>query len=81
MKTVKIRPSAVTSAHSYTQEDVPWELRDDHADCGRLAHYLSGGGMRTFGRTIAQQKAARAHARFWVVSAVFFAFWLLFYFI
>lgn len=81
MVKMKLQPEIVTDAHGYTREDVPWELGEPQSVCGRLSHYLSGGGMRMLGRTIEQQKAARKHLRFWTLSAVLAALWLVFYFI
>ena len=81
MARMKLQPEIVTDAHGYTREDVPWELDEVRSVYGRLFHYLTGGGMRTFGRTIRQQKAARQHLRFWTLSAVLAALWLFFYFI
>ena len=79
---LKLQPQVVSSAHGYTREDVPWDLSDSTSTRrGRLARFLAGGGMKTFGRTIHQQKAARRHTRFWIVFVSLFAIWLLSYLI
>ena len=36
----------------------------------KLIHYLSGGGMRTFGRTIRQEEASVQRTRFLVAAGV-----------
>ena len=76
-----LTPSALESAHAYTRSKVPWIITVSETAYGKMINYLSGGGMRTFGRTIRQQKAARQHLRFWTLSAVLAALWLFFYFI
>ena len=43
----------------------------------RLFHYISGGGMRTFGRTLRQEVRSRRQTRFLIVSALLAAGWLL----
>lgn len=77
----KIHTSVVTDAHGYTREDSPWIIGEYESVYGKLIHYLSGGGMRTFGRTVSQEKARRCHMRFLSVAAVLAVVWLLFYFI
>ncbi len=71
----------VSTAHSYTREDVPWEIDDSKGKRAgkRLAHYISGGGMRTFGRTVAQQRAALRRRRFTVFAAAVGVLWTVFY--
>jgi hypothetical protein len=41
-------------------------------------HYISGGGMRAFGRTIRQEEVRRYHVRFCIEAGVFAVLWLLF---
>ena len=77
----KLPTSVVTDAHGYTRADVPWILREYCSHCGKLAHYLSGGGMKTFGRTIGQEMAKRRHRRFMTFAGVMAALWVFFYFI
>lgn len=64
-------------ALEYKREKEPWILVDDTSVKGRLVRYLSGGGMRTFGRTLSQDAARRRHRRFMAVSALIAVCWLL----
>lgn len=64
-------------AHAYTRSDVPWALSAARSGRSRVIEYISGGGMRTFGRTIRQEEARRKQIRFLVVSAVIAAIWFL----
>jgi len=66
-------------AHAYTRSKSPWILSEHKSACGKLIHYLSGGGMRAFGRTVRQEEIRRRHVGFWVVAAVLASFWLLFW--
>lgn len=43
---------------------------------GKLIHYLSGGGMRVFGRTTGQEEAKIRQTRFLVVAGVLATVWL-----
>jgi len=86
-----IHTSTVQSVHAYTRADVPWELGENRQAHGettkgrrfgwRLFHYISSGGMRTFGRTVRQEEAARNARRLLAGMAVFWAVWALFYFL
>lgn len=71
----------VGDAHSYTRSETPWILGDQQSFSGKLIRYISGGGMRTFGRTVKQEEARRRHRRFLVVSALLTVIWTFFYFI
>ena len=61
-----IHTSIVGDAHAYTRSKVPWRLdayRDASGETSggvrfgwKLYHYISGGGMRTFGRTVQQEE-------------------------
>lgn len=75
-----IHTSVVTDAHVYTREKSPWII-DSPEEGGRLIHYISGGGMNTFGRTIAQELARAKHRRFYALAAAFGILWLVFLFI
>lgn len=75
-----IHTSVVTSAHAYTRDDSPWILGEYESVYGKLIHYLSGGGMTTFGRTVAQEKVRRRQRRFLVWSTVIGLVWVFFYF-
>ncbi len=72
----RIPTEAVGDAHAYTRSRTPWIISDASASCGKLFHYISGGGMRTFGRTVLQEEARRRHIRFWAVASVIAALWL-----
>lgn len=69
----KIRPSVVMPAHAYTRSDAPWLLE---AYSKKLFHYLSGGGISAFGRTVKQQEADMRRDRFLRVAAAVFVIWL-----
>lgn len=68
-------------AHGYTRSEAPWILDEQKSTCGKLVHYLSGGGIRSFGRTVDQEMARLKHERFLVKAGVVAILWLLFYFI
>jgi len=85
----KIATSVVEDAHSYTRSSAPW-LIDAYQDAKgetttgdkfgwRLFHYLSGGGMKTFGRTIRQEEADLKRTRFLLAAAVVGVVWLCFW--
>lgn len=42
----------------------------------RLFHYISGGGIKAFDRTLSQDVRNRRQSRFLAVAAVLFAIWL-----
>lgn len=77
MSVLHIRP--VAKAHDYTRSKTPWILTEHKSPSGKLIHYLSGGGMRTFGRTVRQEEAHRKHVRFFLVSTCLFVIWLILY--
>lgn len=74
-----IHTSVVRDAHSYTRSDTPWIMDDAGAVYGKLIHYISGGGMRAFGRTVRQEEIGRRHRRFAVVAIAFAVLWTLFW--
>lgn len=84
----RLHPTLVTAEHSYTRSDEPWRLDEYTAAHGetssgkeygwKLFHYISGGGMRTFGRTIRQEIRSRRQNRFLVAVAVGFVIWFCF---
>ena len=74
-----VHTSMVRAAHEYTRSSAPWIIPDSRTPGDRLMHYLSGGGMRAFGRTIRQEEVSLRHRRFWEVSAVLAALWLVFW--
>ena len=83
-----VRTTLVSDAHEYTRSSVPWRLETKLAAKGethtgkkygwKLIHYLSGGGMRTFGRTIRQEEASVKRTRFLVAAGVVGLLWLWF---
>ena len=73
----KLTTSIVGDAHAYTRSETPWQLDPYHK---KLFHYLSGGGMRTFGRTVEQEEAEAKRTRFLVKAAVAGMIWLYFWF-
>jgi hypothetical protein len=46
---------------------------------GKLIHYLSGGGMSTFGRTVRQEEVRIRRRRFFIVSGVIAFVWACFW--
>ena len=72
-----IHTEVVSSAHAYTRSDSPWIMERHKSAYGKLIHYLSGGGMRTFGRTVRQEEARRRHRRFIAEFAILAAVWFL----
>ena len=71
-----IHTEVVSAAHAYTRSKVPWTMDEDISVRGRLTHYLSGGGMRTFGRTVRQEEVRRRRRRFCMEAAAFAVIWL-----
>ena len=81
----RIPTSLVGVAHSYTRSKVPWRLdeyQEAHGETSsgkrfgwKLFHYISGGGMRTFGRTEQEEHGAR-QTRFLAVAGAVAALWL-----
>ena len=78
-------------AHAYTHSSEPLRLdlgteaygaiAPEHKAGWRLYHYISGGGMRTFGRTLEQDARSRRQTRFLVFFAAALAVWLLLIFV
>jgi len=75
----KILTETVRDAHSYTRSRSPWILGEYKSAYGKLVHYLSGGGMSTFGRTVHQEEVRIRQRRFLSVMAVLAVLWLVFY--
>ena len=73
----RVSTEIVGDAHAYTRSDVPWSISTAKSARGRLIDYISGGGMRTFGRTVRQEEVRRKQLRFLVVAAVLAAVWFL----
>lgn len=74
----KLPTEVVGAAHEYTRSKSPWIISEDKSVYGKLVHYISGGGMRAFGRTVHQEEVHRRHVRFCVEVAVFGVLWFLF---
>lgn len=81
-----IHTRALGTAHEYTRSNTPWLLDENHEACGettdgkkfgwRLFHYLSGGGMRAFGRSVRQEEIDLRRNRFLAAAGVFALLWL-----
>ena len=81
-------PEPVKSA--YTRSPAHWRLETYRGASGvttsgrkfgwKLFHYLAGGGMRAFGRTVAQDEADWRQSRFLRICGVLALIWLWFYF-
>ena len=69
----------IDSRHAYTRSRTPWILSDYRDVYGKLLHYISGGGMRAFGRTVRQEESRRRQRRFLLFAAFLGVLWLLFY--
>ena len=84
-----ILPEPVKSAHAYSRSPTPWRLDAYRQASGtttkgkkfgwKLFHYLAGGGMRAFGRTVEQEETAWRQARFLRVCGILALIWLWFY--
>ncbi|MBP5285246.1 MAG: hypothetical protein ILO34_03965 [Kiritimatiellae bacterium] len=82
----RVVTSMVEDAHGYTRAKIPWQIDEYRAASGqttkgrkfgwKLFHYLAGGGMRAFGRTVAQEERERRQNRFFALAAVLAAAWL-----
>ena len=73
----RVSTEIVEDAHAYTRSDVPWSISTAKSARGKLIDYISGGGMRTFGRTVRQDEVRRRQLRFLAVAAVLAAVWVL----
>ena len=76
-----VHTSVVRDAHSYTRSATPWIIEEHKSVYGKLMHYLSGGGLRTFGRTVRQEEVRIKQRRFALTAAVLGVAWLIVYFI
>ena len=73
----RVSTEIVEDAHAYTRSDVPWSILTAKTPRSRLFNYISGGGMKTFGRTVRQEEVRRRQVRFLAASAVFAVVWFL----
>lgn len=73
----RIVTNIVSDAHPYTRSKSRWRL-DTAAKSARdrLYHYLSGGGMKAFGRTIKEEEASDSQSRFLAVASVVGIIWM-----
>lgn len=71
-----VHTTLVTDAHGYTRESEPWIMDEHKSVYGKLIHYLAGGGMRTFGRTVSQEIVRRRQRRFLMLFTVMAVVWL-----
>lgn len=76
---MSVHYTPIAARHSYTRSRTPWILDDYRGVYGKLIHYISGGGVRSFGRTVRQEEVRLRHRRFLSVAAGVAAFWLWFY--
>jgi hypothetical protein len=82
-----IHTNILGSIHSYTRSHTPWLLDENRSAFGqtssghkfgwRLFHYIAGGGMRAFGRSVRQEEADYKRNRFLIGAGVFAVVWLL----
>ena len=73
----RVHTEIIGDAHAYTRSDVPWAMSTSRTAQDRLANYISGGGMRMFGRTVRQEEVKRRQLRFLTVAFVLAVLWLL----
>ena len=73
----RVSTEIVGDAHAYTRSDVPWSILTAKSARGKLIDYISGGGMRTFGRTVRQEEVRRKQLRFLAVAAALVTVWFL----
>ena len=76
-----VHTSFRADAHSYTRSKTPWILGDNASSYDRLVHYLSGGGLKDFGRTVDQEEAHLKHVGFLIKAGLLGIAWLVFYFV
>ena len=86
-----LRTELVKRRHAYTSMDIPWAMDVDTlggegtADVShvrqRLFRYLSGGGMRAFGRPSGRELLMRRQTRFLWVAGAMAALWIVFSFV
>ena len=79
MKIEGLHTSIVGDAHAYTRSKTPWILDEHVSVYGKLIHYISGGGMQAFGRTVRQEEIRRRHVAFWTVAGVLAGLWVVFW--
>jgi len=75
----RLHTSVREDAHAYTRSTSPWIIPDRMTAGGKLIHYISGGGMRAFGRTIRQEEVRRRHLCFWIITGGLAVLWTVFW--
>ena len=73
----RVHTEIVSDAHAYTRSGIPWAMSTARTPRDRMINYISGGGMRIFGRTVRQEEVKRRQIRFLAVSAVLAVAWAL----
>ena len=68
---MRLHTSIREDAHAYTRSTTPWIIDERMLKTKKLIHYISGGGMRSFGRTVSQEETLRRHIRFYVFAGIF----------
>lgn len=72
----RVHTSLMDHEHAYTRSRSPWIISESRSAYGKMINYISGGGMRTFGRTVRQEEVAHRRFRFLTATAVLAALWL-----
>ena len=72
-----VHTEIVGDAHAYTRSGVPWAMATSRTPRDRMRNFISGGGMRIFGRTVRQEEVKRKQLRFLTVVAVLAILWVL----
>jgi hypothetical protein len=86
-----IYTSIVKPAHAYTRSNSPWLLDINTEAKGetstgkkfgwKLFHYISGGGIQCFSRTVEQEEIDAKRTRFLISCSVAAVVWMIFYFV
>ena len=72
----RMHTEIVGDAHAYTRSGVPWAIATSRTPRGRMMNYISGGGMRIFGRTVRQEEVKRKQLRFLAIATVLAVLWV-----
>lgn len=82
-----VHTNLLDSIHSYTRSHTPWLLDEHRMADGvtatghrfgwRLFHYIAGGGLKAFGRSVRQEESDVKRNRFLIWAGVFAVLWLL----
>lgn len=86
-----LRTALVKRRHAYTSVAIPWSMDvEEFSKSGgndgclrrlRLFRYLSGGGMRAFGRPSGRELLMRRQTRFLWVAGALAVCWIIFSFV